>query len=347
MATPDFSQLGGTAETEKRSFWSRPEGILGLVVLAGLAGTGLYYFNEVVKFLIEVASNTLHLAFLLGALGVLVFLVTSRDIRTGLFFLFKTLMRKLTGVVIQLDPIAILKIYISDLKNKRQKMQGQIDTLAGQLVKLNKKIADNNVEIKQKFAEANKASTMLDRPGMKETASLATIEGAGLQEMNEKLLPLQRNIKMVLAFMEKVNQSADYIIKETEIKVRLKEAEYKIVKESSSALRTAVSIFKGDPDKKFYFDESMEYIQDDMSQKLGEMKRAMDMSMDFINSVDVQNGILSDKGEAMLEAYNKGEFKLVQLEGRADNLAPAPRPGNPAGYDPAPAKDAGYRSLLE
>ena len=75
------------------------------------------------------------------------------------------------------------------------------------------------------------------------------------------------------------------IIKETEIKVRLKEVEYKMVKESSSALRTAVSIFKGDPDKKFYFDESMEYIQDDMSQKLGEMKRAMDMSMDFINSV--------------------------------------------------------------
>ena len=342
MATPDFSQLGGATDAEKRSFWSRPEGVLGLTVLAGLAGAGLVYFNEIVKFLIEVATNTLHLAFLLGGLGLLIFLFTSRDIRTGVFFLFKTLMRKLTGVVIQLDPIAILKIYIDDLKKKRQKMQGQIDTLAGQLVKLNKKIADNNTEIKQKFAEANKASTMLDRPGMKETASLATIEGAGLQEMNEKLLPLQRNIKTVLAFMEKVNHSADYIIKETEIKVRLKEAEYKIVQEGSSALRTAVSIFKGDPDKKFYFDESMEYIQDDMSQKLGEMKRAMDLSMDFINSVDVQNGILSDKGEAMLEAYNRGEFKLVQLEGRPDGLAPAPRPGTSA-----PAKDAGYRSLLD
>ena len=343
MATPDFSQLGGaTADTEKRSFWSRPEGVLGLVVLAGLVATGVFYLNEIVKFLIDVTSNVLHLAFLLAALGLLVFLATSRDIRTGLFFLFKTLMRKLTGIVIQLDPIAILKIYIDDLKSKRQKMQGQIDTLAGQSVKLNKKIADNNVEIKQKFAEANKASALLDRPGMKETASLATIEGAGLQEMNEKLLPLQRNIQMVLAFMEKVNESAGYIIKETEIKVWLKEVEYKIVKESSSALRTAVSIFKGDPDKKFYFDQSMEYIQDDMSQKLGEMKRAMDLSMDFINSVDVQNGILSDKGEAMLDAYNKGEFKLVQLESRPDSLAPAPRAdGLP------PAKDAGYRSLLE
>ena len=139
MATPDFSQLGGATDAEKRSFWSRPEGLLGLAVLAGLVGVGLVYFNEVVKFLIEVTTNTLHLTFLLGALGLLIFLFTSRDIRTGVFFLFKTLMRKITGIVIQLDPIAILKIYIDDLKKKRQKMQGQIDTLAGQLVKLNKK----------------------------------------------------------------------------------------------------------------------------------------------------------------------------------------------------------------
>lgn len=350
MATPDFSQLGGgpAPGVETRSFWSRPEGVLGLVVLAGLVGTGLAFYNRIVEFLIKVASNTLELALLLAGLAVLVFLFTSRDVRTAIFFLFKTLMRKITGLVIQLDPIAILKIYIDDLKQKRQRMQGQIDTLAGQLVKLNKKISENNDQIKQKFAEANKASSLADRPGMKETASLATIEGAGLQQMNEKLLPLQRNMQMVLAFMEKVNTSADYIIKETEIKVRLKEVEYKIVKESSSALRTAVSIFKGDPDKKFYFDQSMEYIQDDMSQKLGEMKRAMDLSMDFINSVDVQNGVLSDKGEAMLQAYNQGEFKLVTLDA-------APRPAattissRGAEFLPAdsPPKDAGYRNLLE
>ncbi|QJW89908.1 hypothetical protein HNV11_11230 [Spirosoma taeanense] len=342
MATPDFSQLGGSADVEKRSFWSRPEGMLGMIVLAGVAGLGLVYFNRIVEFLIRATSNILELALLLGVLAVLIFLFTSRDVRTAVFFLFKSLMRSLTGTVIQLNPIAIMKIYIDDLKKKRQQMQGQIDTLAGQLVKLNKKISENNEAIKQKFAEANKANSMSDKPGMRESAQLATIEGAGLQEMNEKLLPLQRNMKTVLAFMEKVNQSADYIIKETEIKVRLKETEYQIVKESSNALKTAVSIFKGDPDKRFYFDQSMEYIQDDMSQKLGEMKRAMDLSMDFINGVDIQNGILSDKGEALLEAYNKGEFRIVQLDAPTANPITAPRPG-----EINPPKDAGYRNLLD
>lgn len=339
MATPDFSQLGGgEADAEKRSFWSRPEGVFGLIVLAAIAGLGLVYFNRVVEFLIRVAENTLYLGLLLAALGVLIFLFTSKDVRTAVFFLFKTLMRKITGVVVQLDPIAIMKIYIDDLKDKRRKMQGQIDQLAGQLVKLNKKIGENNEAIKQKFAEANKANSLSDKPGMREAAQLATIEGAGLQEMNEKLFPLQRNMKLVLEFMEKVNKSADYIIKETEIKVKLKEAEYQIVKESSNALRTAVSIFKGNPDKKFYFDESMEYIQDDMSRKLGEMKRAMDLSMDFINSVDIQNGVLSDKGQALLEAYNQGQFKLIQLD--------APAAATPS-RQINPPKDEGYRSLLE
>ncbi|GAB3549946.1 hypothetical protein [Spirosoma fluminis] len=342
MATPDFSQLGGKTDVEKRSFWNRPEGILGMIVLAGVAGLGLVYFNRIIEFLIRATSNVLELALLLGVLGVIIFLITSRDVRTAVFFLFKSLMRSLTGTVIQLNPIAIMKIYVDDLKEKRQKMQGQIDTLAGQLVKLNKKISENNELIKQKFAEANKANSLSDRPGMRESAQLATIEGAGLQEMNEKLFPLQRNMKTVLAFMEKVNQSADYIIKETEIKVRLKETEYKIVKESSNALKTAVSIFKGDPDKRFYFDQSMEYIQDDMSQKLGEMKRAMDLSMDFINGVDIQNGILSDKGEALLEAYNKGEFKMVQLDAPSANPISAPIPGQIN-----PPKDAGYRNLLD
>lgn len=331
----DLSQIGG--ESPQKSFWSKPEGITSIFFMAAVGAFGLYYFNKIVEFLIKVTENTLYLGFLLAALALVIFLITSKDVRTAVFFLYKTLMRKIAGLIVQLDPIAIMKIYIQDLREKKEKMSGQVDILAGQLTKLNKKINENNDNIKLKFAEANKANTMTDKPGMKEAASLATIEGAGLQEMNEKLLPLQRNMKTILGFMEKVQTSADYIIKETEIKVKLKEAEYEIVKSSSNALKTAISIFKGNPDKKFYFDESMDYIQDDMSQKLGEMKRAMDLSMDFVNSVDIQNGILTDKGQVMLDAFNNGEFKMISIDA----------PAEPSTKAINPAKDSDYKGLLE
>ena len=189
MATPDFSQIGGPAtdaDDAKRSYWSKPEGIVSLLLLAAIGAVGVAYFNRIVEFLIRAVENTLYLGFLLAALALLIFLFTSKDVRTAVFFLWKSFTRGLAGTVIQLNPIAIMKIYIEDLKEKRQKMQGQIDTLAGQLVKLNKRINENNDAIKQKFAEANKANSITDRPGMKEAAHLATIEGAGLQQMNEK-----------------------------------------------------------------------------------------------------------------------------------------------------------------
>jgi hypothetical protein len=75
-----------------------------------------------------------------------------------------------------------------------------------------------------------------------------------------------------------------------------------------------------------------------MSKRLGEMKRAMDLSMDFVNGVDIQNGILSDKGQAMLEAFNRGEINLVDVNA-ADTI---PRISNTG-----KAKDDGYRGLLE
>jgi hypothetical protein len=215
MATTDFTQLGGSSDDGRKSYWSKPEGITSLLFLGGVGALVVYYWSILVLFLVEVTRNTLYLGVLLAALAGLIFLFTSRDVRTAVFFLFKTMMRKITGTIIKLDPIAIMKIYISDLKDKREKMQGQINLLAGQLVKLNKKINENNEQIKQKFAEANKATELSHKPGMRETAQLATIEGAGLQEMNEKLFPLQRNMKTILEFMEKVNKSADYIIKET------------------------------------------------------------------------------------------------------------------------------------
>ena len=65
----------------------------------------------------------------------------------------------------------------------------------------------------------------------------------------------------------------------------------------------------------------------------------MDLSMDFINGVDIQNGVLSDKGQLLLEAYNSGEFSMVKID--TANVSKVPSSSS------APAKDEGYKSLLD
>ncbi len=159
MATPDFSQIGGPRMMPANRTGPNRKGLLLCFFWERQA---LWPYITGIKWPFSNRSNPEYAIsrFFAGCLAGFVFLFTSKDVRTAVFFLFKTLMRKITGTIIKLDPIAIMKIYIDDLKEKREKMQGQINILAGQLVKLNKKINENNEKIKQKFAEANKATEL-------------------------------------------------------------------------------------------------------------------------------------------------------------------------------------------
>ncbi|MBK6784296.1 MAG: hypothetical protein IPG79_11445 [Saprospiraceae bacterium] len=56
-----------------------------------------------------------------------------------------------------------------------------------------------------------------------------------------------------------------------------------------------MSIIKGDADKRAIFDQAMEHIADDVANKVGEMERFMEISSDFMSSIDLQNGFLKNK----------------------------------------------------
>ena len=83
-----------------------------------------------------------------------------------------------------------------------------------------------------------------------------------------------------------------------------------------------MSIIKGDPDKRAMFDQAMQGIADDVANKVGEMERFMELSSDFMNSIDLQEGIFEEKGMKMLEEYEKKSTLLLLggSEGTSDTL---------------------------
>jgi hypothetical protein len=76
-------------------------------------------------------------------------------------------------------------------------------------------------------------------------------------------------------------------------------------------MRGAMSIIKGDADKRAMFDQAMEYVADDVANKVGEMERFMEMSSDFMSSIDLQNGVFEEQGLKMLEEYEKKSTLLL------------------------------------
>ena len=63
------------------------------------------------------------------------------------------------------------------------------------------------------------------------------------------------------------------------------------------------------------FDAALESIADDVSQKVGEMERFMEVSQGFMQSIDLQNGVFEEEGIKMLEKWeNQGVSRILGKE---------------------------------
>src|SRR5260370_6857375 len=88
-----------------KNFWQRPEGTVGKVVLVLGGIAAAYGFVQILPFLIAAATDTLHLALLIGAILVFFFIVTAKRVLTIANLMFQDIIRYLTGLSIQLIPI--------------------------------------------------------------------------------------------------------------------------------------------------------------------------------------------------------------------------------------------------
>jgi len=294
-------------DVKPKSFWQKPEGTTGAIFLmAIIAGIAFILFKYSAAIL-AMLSNTLGIVALLAVLGVIIYMVLDPKWRTLVSYMYKSIMRWITGLFITIDPIGILKNYISDLQDNLQKMGTQIGNLKGQMRKLVTMVDENNKEINNNMLIAKKAKEQ----GNDSAMLLASRKAARLQESNEKYTALHNKMSILYRVLTKMYANSEILIEDTTDQVKVKEQERKAIRASHSAMRSAMSIIKGDADKRAMFDQAMEVIADDVANKVGEMERFMEMSSSFMNSIDLQNGVFEEQGLKMLEEYEKNSTLLL------------------------------------
>lgn len=288
-----------------KSFWKRPEGITGLIFLAALLALAAYLVITLPWKVIF--ANTLYMAGTLAAIALVVFLVTDKRMRTLLSYAYKSLMRKITGVFVQLDPIGILKSYVESLQKNIISMREQIGKLRGQSRRLQTLISDNAKEIDNQL----KIAAAARKQNAEQSFILASRKAARLQESNEKYQVLLQKIDVLNRVLNRMHDNAEVLLEDTRDQVSLKEQERKAIRASHSAMKSAMSIISGDPDQRAMFDMAMEQIAEDVANKVGEMERFMELSSNFMNSVDIQNGVFEEKGMQMLEEWEQKSQLLL------------------------------------
>ncbi|MEY3420359.1 MAG: hypothetical protein RIR48_644, partial [Bacteroidota bacterium] len=265
--------------------------------------------------LLSFMTTTMGAFISLMVLGTVIFMALDGKTRTLVSYMYKSAMRWITGLFVQIDPIGILKSYVEDLKSNLTKMNRQIAQLRGQMHKLqeiilnNKKEIDTNLSMASEAAQANKQAHVL----------LKSRKAGRLQDSNVKLEDLYRKMEVLYRVLAKMYENSEILVEDVQDQVMVKEQERKAILASNSAMKSAMSVIKGDPDKKAMFDAALESIADDVSQKVGEMERFMEVSQSFMQSIDLQNGVFEEEGLRMLEKWENESVSLL-LGGEKESL---------------------------
>jgi len=291
------SNIFPTSQQELKSYWNRPGGKFG--IFAGIGILGLIGFY-VMPFLTTVVWNTLNFGIALAGLALFIYAITNRKLRLSLFYFYEILMKKLVGVVIELDPFIIAEDYLGDMVEQREKLYQQSIEVDAQKEKINLKIKEKKDEIKKLMTKAQVAK---DKNMLPELGN-ATRQIGRLDEYVAQLTPIHDNLLRIGDYLTKIHKNSAYLIEDAKNELELKKDLYKSVTSGNQALNSALKIFKGDPEKKLLVEQSMEYLKEDIAGKLANMKKAIGYSADFMQSIDLDNATYQQEGLKLLESVN-------------------------------------------
>ncbi len=291
-----------------KTFWERPEGVTGGIFLAAIIIALGVITVKSLAFVIGALTSGVGLVVSLLVLGTIIFTALDPKARNLVWYMYKSAMRWVTGIFVKMDPIAILKGYVSDLKENLRKMNRQISMLRGQMHKLQELILNNRKEIQSNLSLASQA-----KETDKQAIMILKSRKAGrLKESNMKLEDLYKKMEILYRVLGKMYENSEVMLEDIQDQVEIKDQERKAMYASNSAMKSAMSIITGNGDKRMMFDMALEAVADDVANKVGEMERFMDMSENFMKSVDLQNGIFEEEGLKMLEKWeNEGVSSIL------------------------------------
>lgn len=297
--------------SDLKSFWSRPEGKTAMLIYVGIIGAVIWFWGLIVPFILNLLVDTLHMVYLAGLLGAILYLVFGKRPQ----LMFRVLVRKLTSIFVAVYPIEIIEDKLQQMKKRRDKMNEQIALVNGNIQKLQRKMSENDADAAKRRGMAIQAQKMAGathdseeafrmQMAMKKQANAAQRR----QNANIGYAKLLERIQKVYKFLTHYATNVDYYIDDTQDEIDQKKVEYQTTMAASSAMKQAMAVFKGNATEEDIYDQAFDYIEQSVSTQLGIMDDLQRVSQNFMDGMDIENGAVDD---AALQALNAFEQKAL------------------------------------
>jgi len=327
-----------------KSFWERPEGVTGQIVGVSLIAGGAYLLYKVLPAIITLLENTLFAGALAVAAIAMFYVITDRRFWRLGSYLYQSLMRKITQVFVEIDPIGVMRNYVSDLEKKLANMGSRIAKLSGMIRACQEEIKKN---------EGIKNASLMMVKEARKTGKTLVIAGesrqAGrMQEANVTYQDLLSKMQLLYTVLIKYQEISSFLIKDINREIDVKMRRKQMADAAYSAIKSAKSIINGDPDAKAMFDMANEYLAADYAMKIGEIEDFVRMSDSFVSTIDLQNGVYEANAMKMIEEWERrgdsillgADAKRLMIEGSYAGTSTT-EPANDGGSQSTPPSSDG------
>lgn len=315
------SNLPATTDGLKE-LWKRPGGTFAKVTgVVALCGAGFAFLKYVLPFLVAATANLLLFAVELVALAAIIFAVTSKPFRRLVSLTWLQIMRKLYGLVVNIDPIAILQNGINEMKKKLDTVDENVTKLESVLIGMKNKLREykTNFEKNIRMRDAiQKKVSNIDDP----TEQLKY--KAQLQLSNNEITRGEQQIKgqterilqseKYLDIMKKLQVAVNFKVKDAENELDYRKDEFEQAKAQQSAMKSITSIMKGCLTSSMEEEIAMEKVTSTVNNSIAEINRLIDGSNDILVNFELNQDINSMKAAEIVKMFDENGFSIFETQ---------------------------------
>ena len=291
------------------SKWEKPGGTTGMIVLGVVVGAIAINITPIMNFIAAACASTLSAIGMAAALFLVLYCLFDPRIRNIGSTIYFMIMRKIEGLLVDYDPISIVKRKIMQMNNKIQEITDNMGKLRGLIDKSEKRIQDKKKQCEHDFQLLNKYK----ETGKAQDAAVYERQVARLTEVIKNSETRLIQSKQWYEIMGKLKHQAELTVLDATNEVNERVEEWEMIKAQHKAFTSIVGIINGKDDQFSLFTRAMDHMADDISQKLGEMSFIIEETGGLMSKIDMDNLVMSDKANALLAQYNSGGLDAVLL----------------------------------
>ncbi|MEO5999586.1 MAG: hypothetical protein ABIN89_22515 [Chitinophagaceae bacterium] len=264
--------------------------IMTFIILGGLL---ILFYIYILPFLLSVVWGTVQLVIGIAVAIVLLMILTNPKFWRGIRYFSEAVAQGTLGWAIEMNPWNILNLQIEEAEKDRDQLRIHGEKLKAQESSLQLQLEENERNLRQAQEEVKICQARLQKTPDDFDTQLALETSAtnfnNAKDFIDGVKPVANDVKNLVIFADKAYRKSGVALLNSKNTIKIQKAKYDAVTTASATMGKAMKAFTGNTDLNSDADVAIQKIRQDVAQKIGGIKSAIQITSQAMNAQDLKD----------------------------------------------------------